>query len=159
MNCGTSSEEVTTLITVSLQMYRTIFTSRVFFHLIAFATSTVYFFLLFCCVSSCVSATSIVRLLNLITFHRDDYTIKKVGKGETAVLEKHKYLFAWTFFVGMDPAEPYYQYCDPAVRLDPTDANFVDVIHTDGKSILLLGERFNHALCDATYYLFIDVPI
>lgn len=27
----------------------------------------------------------------------------------------------------------------PHVRLDPTDAELVDVIHTDGKSIFLLG--------------------
>nr|KAG5709787.1 hypothetical protein BaRGS_032611 [Batillaria attramentaria] len=31
----------------------------------------------------------------------------------------------------LDPAEPYFQYTDKVVRLDPTDALFVDVIHTD----------------------------
>lgn len=41
---------------------------------------------------------------------------------------------------GLDPAEPYFQGMPPFVRLDPTDAKFVDVIHTDGKSIFLLGE-------------------
>ncbi|XP_071402803.1 inactive pancreatic lipase-related protein 1-like [Centroberyx affinis] len=32
---------------------------------------------------------------------------------------------------GLDPVEPYFQYCNATVRLDPTDAAFVDVIHTD----------------------------
>ncbi|KAK7861911.1 hypothetical protein R5R35_010809 [Gryllus longicercus] len=40
---------------------------------------------------------------------------------------------------GLDPAEPYFQGLPSFVRLDPSDANFVDVIHTDGKSIFLLG--------------------
>ncbi|XP_023215504.1 inactive pancreatic lipase-related protein 1-like [Centruroides sculpturatus] len=40
---------------------------------------------------------------------------------------------------GLDPAEPYFQYTDPKVRLDPTDAQFVDVIHTDGGSIIIGG--------------------
>ena len=35
---------------------------------------------------------------------------------------------------GLDPAEPYFQNTDKVVRLDPTDAIFVDVIHTDGAS-------------------------
>nr|KAG5709788.1 hypothetical protein BaRGS_032612 [Batillaria attramentaria] len=35
---------------------------------------------------------------------------------------------------GLDPAEPYFQYTDKVVRLDPTDALFVDVIHTDVSS-------------------------
>jgi pancreatic triacylglycerol lipase len=33
--------------------------------------------------------------------------------------------------VGLDPAEPHFSKTDPVVRLDPTDADFVDVIHTD----------------------------
>ncbi|KAE8280206.1 Inactive pancreatic lipase-related protein 1 [Larimichthys crocea] len=33
---------------------------------------------------------------------------------------------------GLDPAEPYFQDTDPSVRLDTSDAIFVDVIHTDG---------------------------
>ena len=36
------------------------------------------------------------------------------------------------FVLGLDPADPYFQGTDPVVRLDPTDAAFVDVIHTDG---------------------------
>ncbi|XP_067054927.1 pancreatic lipase-related protein 2-like [Acropora muricata] len=32
---------------------------------------------------------------------------------------------------GLDPASPYYTDRDPEVRLDPTDAKYVDVIHTN----------------------------
>ncbi|KAF4517604.1 hypothetical protein B566_EDAN008595 [Ephemera danica] len=39
----------------------------------------------------------------------------------------------------LDPAEPYFQGMPSYVRLDTSDAEFVDVIHTDGKSIFLLG--------------------
>ncbi|XP_054764763.2 pancreatic triacylglycerol lipase-like [Lytechinus pictus] len=40
---------------------------------------------------------------------------------------------------GMDPAGPYYEETDTIVRLDPTDALFVDVIHTDTSPIYNLG--------------------
>lgn len=42
---------------------------------------------------------------------------------------------------GLDPAEPYFQGMPPHARLDPTDAELVDVIHTDGSSIFLLGKH------------------
>ena len=32
----------------------------------------------------------------------------------------------------MDPADPNFSHQPPEVRLDPDDAIFVDVIHTDG---------------------------
>ncbi|XP_068113986.1 pancreatic triacylglycerol lipase-like [Hyperolius riggenbachi] len=37
---------------------------------------------------------------------------------------------------GLDPAEPYFQYTPSEVRLDLTDADLVDVIHTDGGPFL-----------------------
>ncbi|XP_042207074.1 pancreatic triacylglycerol lipase-like isoform X1 [Homarus americanus] len=40
---------------------------------------------------------------------------------------------------GLDPAEPYFQHLPPSVRLDPSDALFVDVIHTDSSHFSLGG--------------------
>jgi len=40
---------------------------------------------------------------------------------------------------GMDPAGPYFTGTLPMVRLDPTDAVFVDALHTDADTIFLLG--------------------
>ncbi|XP_037557011.1 pancreatic lipase-related protein 2-like [Dermacentor silvarum] len=37
---------------------------------------------------------------------------------------------------GLDPADPYFQHMPAFVRLDPTDARFVDIIHTDGGTVL-----------------------
>lgn len=39
----------------------------------------------------------------------------------------------------LDPAQPLFQNTPEFVRLDPGDADFVDVIHTDAKSILMGG--------------------
>lgn len=40
---------------------------------------------------------------------------------------------------GLDPAGPLFEGQDPRARLDATDANFVDVIHSNGESLVLGG--------------------
>ncbi|XP_064615464.1 pancreatic triacylglycerol lipase-like [Liolophura sinensis] len=37
---------------------------------------------------------------------------------------------------GLDPAQPFFEDHDATVRLDPSDANFVDVIHTDATKFI-----------------------
>lgn len=43
------------------------------------------------------------------------------------------------FHIGLDPAEPTFERAGPEQRLDPTDANFVDVIHTCGGTLGMLS--------------------
>lgn len=38
---------------------------------------------------------------------------------------------AWFCVAGLDPAGPLYREKLPSERLDPTDAQFVDIIHSD----------------------------
>ena len=40
---------------------------------------------------------------------------------------------------GLDPAEPHFEYTHPIVRLDETDAFYVDVIHTDANPLMSFG--------------------
>lgn len=53
-------------------------------------------------------------------------------------------------FPGLDPAGPYFENTDKVVRLDPTDAMFVDAIHTDGESLLTLGNYSNTTMLRST---------
>ena len=41
----------------------------------------------------------------------------------------------------LDPAQPLFKGMPEFVRLDPGDAEFVDVIHTDGKDFLTGGKN------------------
>lgn len=52
---------------------------------------------------------------------------------------------SWSFFFfflvkGLDPAGPYFEGTPPEVRLDPSDANFVDVIHSNAAHFPAIGK-------------------
>ncbi|KFM59547.1 Pancreatic triacylglycerol lipase, partial [Stegodyphus mimosarum] len=53
---------------------------------------------------------------------------------------------------GCDPAEPYFQNMPPSVRLDPTDADFVDVIHSDATDIMFIGFGMSHMVGHVDFY-------
>jgi len=42
--------------------------------------------------------------------------------------------------LGMDPAEPHFADTQPIVRLDTSDARFVDIIHTNAKLFISGGK-------------------
>ncbi|XP_077311054.1 pancreatic triacylglycerol lipase-like [Lithobates pipiens] len=56
--------------------------------------------------------------------------------GSHAAGEAGKRMKGISRITGLDPAEPYFQDTPAEVRLDLTDATFVDVIHTDAGGIL-----------------------
>ncbi|XP_030628259.1 pancreatic triacylglycerol lipase-like [Chanos chanos] len=54
---------------------------------------------------------------------------------------------------GLDPAEPMFQGCPILVRLDPSDAKFVDVIHTDSLPLVpYLGLGMSQAVGHIDFY-------
>ncbi|XP_022340243.1 inactive pancreatic lipase-related protein 1-like [Crassostrea virginica] len=53
---------------------------------------------------------------------------------------------------GLDPAGPLFENSVEEVRLDPSDALFVEAIHTDADSLLELGFGLQKAIADADFY-------
>lgn len=53
---------------------------------------------------------------------------------------------------GLDPAEPYFNWMPKSVRLDETDAQFVDVMHTDGGIIWRKEMGIFEAIGDVDFY-------
>jgi hypothetical protein len=43
------------------------------------------------------------------------------------------------YVTGLDPAQPCFQDDSPEIRLDPSDADFIDVIHTNGRILEKVG--------------------
>ncbi|KAH9519054.1 Inactive pancreatic lipase- protein 1 [Bulinus truncatus] len=53
---------------------------------------------------------------------------------------------------GLDPAGSQFDNTNEKVRLDPSDAVFVDVIHTDSEHLLVLGHGASHPLGHSDFY-------
>nr|XP_046258815.1 inactive pancreatic lipase-related protein 1-like isoform X2 [Scatophagus argus] len=81
------------------------------------------------------------QVLSMITFlmgsykqEADKFHIIGHSLGAHAAGDAGSRIPGLTRITGLDPAEPYFQDTDVSVRLDTSDATFVDVIHTDGLS-------------------------
>ncbi|XP_042897481.1 pancreatic lipase-related protein 2 [Parasteatoda tepidariorum] len=53
---------------------------------------------------------------------------------------------------GCDPAEPYFQNMPTSVRLDPSDADYVDVIHSDATDIMFIGFGMSHSVGHVDFF-------
>ncbi|GIY41556.1 pancreatic lipase-related protein 3 [Caerostris darwini] len=53
---------------------------------------------------------------------------------------------------GLDPAGPFFQHAPNKVRLDKTDARFIDVIHTNGGGTYIEGLGIREAIGDLDFY-------
>lgn len=49
-----------------------------------------------------------------------------------------------SIYLGLDPAGPLFQYTPTMVRLDPSDAKFVDIIHTHAGHLFFDFGKFSH---------------
>ena len=56
------------------------------------------------------------------------------------------------FLPGLDAAALHFQNEHIDVRLDPTDASFVDVIHTDSKTFAIAGYGLSEAVGHIDFY-------
>ncbi|KDR08050.1 pancreatic lipase-related protein 2-like [Zootermopsis nevadensis] len=101
-------------------------------------------------------AVANIRLVGAMTAHLINHIVVQVGTNPELIhfighgLGAHMAAYAGQTtqkdfryklgrITGLDPAEPHFSKTDPIVRLDPTDADFVDVIHTDAGPFLSGG--------------------
>lgn len=61
------------------------------------------------------------------------------------ITQTYKFVFLCVFLIyryfvtALDPAQPHFSATNPVVRLDTTDALFVDAIHTDARPFMIGG--------------------
>lgn len=53
---------------------------------------------------------------------------------------------------GLDPAQPFFNDVDPVVRLDKSDAKFVDIYHTDAKSFVRGGMGIQESIGHVDFF-------
>eukprot|EP00095_Tigriopus_kingsejongensis_P009684 maker-scaffold84_size396325-snap-gene-1.19 protein:Tk09684 transcript:maker-scaffold84_size396325-snap-gene-1.19-mRNA-1 annotation:"hypothetical protein DAPPUDRAFT_51580" len=77
--------------------------------------------------------------MNLLKAHCIGHSLGAHVCGYVGSYLKHTLHSELGRITGLDPAEPNFEHTHPLVRLDPSDAYFVDVIHTDANPITKMG--------------------
>lgn len=54
--------------------------------------------------------------------------------------------------IGLDPAGPLFSVRNPEGRLDASDATYVEVIHTNGPTLLIAGAGIGAPIGDADFW-------
>lgn len=67
---------------------------------------------------------------HMFSYVGSELNVEVAGGNKTAVIGR---------ISAMDPVGPFFEGRDPAVKIDPTDAQFVDAIHTDTETIKVKG--------------------
>ena len=110
------------------------------------------------------NAAANIRVVGLEVAHLVNFFVNEYGLNPSSVhlighsLGSHASGYAGERIKGlgritaMDPAGPYYTDTPAFIRIDPTDAAFVDVIHTDADSILFLGYGTKQAMGNVDFY-------
>ena len=57
-----------------------------------------------------------------------------------------------SFLLGLDPAGPLFEGYDPKVRLDETDADYVDVVHSNGEPLIVGGFGISEPIGHVDFY-------
>lgn len=83
-----------------------------------------------------------LKLKNLDQFHMLGHSLGAHLSGYTGYFLQRDFGLTLGRITGLDPAEPLFTDTEPIVRLDPTDAKYVDVIHTDARPFSSGGKYF-----------------
>ncbi|GAB0192002.1 pancreatic lipase-related protein 2 [Grus japonensis] len=86
---------------------------------------------------------------------RKKYTIDRMNMLELDNINIKKVFYSWLCHSetkGLDPAGPYFEGTPPEVRLDPTDANFVDVIHSNAAHFPAIGLGISNTTGHLDFY-------
>lgn len=75
-----------------------------------------------------------------------------LGAHIAGLLGKNVRRFRVRYIVGLDPAGPLFSVRNPEGRLDASDAEYVECIHTNGPTLLILGLGIGAAIGDADYF-------
>lgn len=93
-----------------------------------------------------------LRLADLEHVHMVGHSLGAHLSGYTGYTLQREFGLTLGRITGLDPAEPLFTDTDPLVRLDRSDARFVDVVHTDAASLAMGGLGMRAAIGHVDFY-------